>query len=97
MGVVIKLGICKGTGMECNGVNFTIRINRRDNASQGIVQSVGFDDDRSVRRPMGEDRCLGESRLERLECRLCFQIPIPCNDLQVSWCTQVRVRLSKTE
>ena len=48
MGVVIEFGCGKGSGMECNGVDFTIRERNGENCSDSIVGHIGFNSDQSV-------------------------------------------------
>ena len=77
MSVVVQLGGAKGVGMKSHRMNFTIISNNRENCHQGIVRSIGFNDDLLVRNPMGEDGSSGEGNLKFIKGRLTPVGPLP--------------------
>ena len=55
MSVIVALSVSEGVGMESNRVDFIIRRHDRNDASQGIVGSVGFNQHGMVGRPVSQD------------------------------------------
>jgi len=53
MGIVVKFGGRKGTGMECNRMDFVIRECNGENCGNSIIRRIGFNCDRGVGDPVG--------------------------------------------
>jgi len=81
MSIIVPLGVRESMGVKSYGMDFAIRRNRGDNTCKGIVRGVSLDKDRSVRRPMREDRSLGEGLLEGAECGVGLGTPVPRGEL----------------
>jgi len=77
MSIVILLGVREGTGMETYRMDLAIRGKGRNNTCKGIVQSVSFDKEWSIRGPMCENQSLGKSLLEGAEHGVSLGIPVP--------------------
>jgi len=77
MSIVIPLGVREGTGVETYRMDLAIGRKGRNDTCKGIVRSVGFDKEWSIRGPMRENRSLGKSLLEGAERGVGLGIPVP--------------------
>ena len=77
VGVIVTLSVGEGTGVEGNQVDVAIGSDGGNNAGQGIIGSIGFDEDQIVRGPMHEDRSFSEGLLESVECLITLVTPVP--------------------
>ena len=62
--VVVQLRASQGAGVEGDRVEFVVGSEDGKDGSESIVGSVGFDDNLSIRYPMGENRSGSESFFE---------------------------------
>ena len=67
VGVIVQLQSGQGLRVVCDRVNLLIQTTDGEDASNGIVRSVGFYDYWSVQNPMGKDRGRGEGVLKLSE------------------------------
>ncbi len=77
VGVVVALSVGKGVGMECNRVDVAIRGHGGDNASQGVVGGISFDEHGVVGRPMCKHRGFCKRFFQRAEGGIGLVRPIP--------------------
>jgi len=86
MYVIIQLRYGKSVRLKSNWMNFIIFINNQEDCSKGIVRSIGFHDELSIRDLISEDRCGGECFLERVESILTGGVELPRNVLLGEMC-----------
>ena len=63
--------------MKSYRMNFAIRHEGRNNASKGIIRSIGFHEHGIVRGPVSEHRSLHEELLKRSKHGISLSAPIP--------------------
>jgi hypothetical protein len=63
MSVIVQFGGIKGVGIECNWMDIIVWSLGGENCHNGIVGSISFNDNRSIRHPVQEDRSSSESIL----------------------------------
>ena len=77
VGVIVMLSVSEGTGVEGDQVDVAIGSDSGNNASQGIVRSISFNEDRIVGGPMCEDGSFSEGLLESAKCLVTLVTPVP--------------------
>ena len=77
VGVIVALSVSEGMGMEGNWVDVAIRSDSGNNAGQGIIGSISFNKDWTVRGPMCEDGSFSEGLLESAKGLVTLVTPVP--------------------